>query len=205
MPDTFDTAVALLNSADEEKRLEGIRLLGTIEEARAATELIRFVRWECKKARYMWLAMVRQFRLTGYPPIVEDLRQRNWRLETEAAKALVSIGYNAVAPLSNAIATLSPLLGNTAAEELFIWALGEIGDLSALSVLYPLVRFRYEGAVRIAAQEAIKKIESGNADILDKPIPAAEPQPSVERLPIPAKEPEFPTENLPRPAEERDD
>ncbi len=35
MSDTFDTALTLLNSADEEKRLEGIRLLGTVKEARA--------------------------------------------------------------------------------------------------------------------------------------------------------------------------
>jgi hypothetical protein len=55
--------------------------------------------------------------------------------------------------------------------------------------------------IDVAAKAAVAKIKSANADILDKPIPAAEPQPSVENLPRPAQPPELPTEDLPRPSD----
>ena len=118
------------------------------------------------------------------------------------------MGHSAVTPLVAAVEVIN-LDTESVAVDLFVWALGEIGDLNALAILrkrarIPIVESSTLGAtvVHQAAQEAVKKIEAANADILDKPIPAVEPQPSLENLPIPAKEPELPTEDLPRPSEE---
>ncbi len=71
----------------------------------------------------------------------------------------------------------------------------------ALPVLHRLQTLYTEVSLMLAANEAVRKIKTANADILDKPIPAAEPLPSAENLPIPAEEPKWQTEDLPRPAE----
>lgn len=103
MADAFDTAITLLNSADEEKRLEGVRLLGTIKEARAAEALIEFAKQERKRRVYHWVYWARFMRSFYYPPVIEDLRRHNCRLLVEAGQVLVSIGSPAVMPLGMAL------------------------------------------------------------------------------------------------------
>lgn len=204
---SFDTAIALLNSADEEKRLEGIRLLGTIKETRAAEALIEFLRRESRQRKYRWWIFIARFTYQArYSSTLMDYLSFPpcWILE-RATQSLVNIGHSAVAPLVAEVKSMN-IYAEKIAAELFIWALGEIGDIGALPILRPLVEMGVTGIpTHIAAQEAVKKIESANADILDKPIPAAEPQPSSESLPIPAKEPKLSSEDLPRPADNTTD
>jgi HEAT repeat protein len=164
----LDDNVRKLRSDEPEKRLEGLKGLGEMNEPRAIEYLVAAANDPDMRIRIKAIDTLGNIRATEATPLlIQQLFMRDTDLGTKR-RILACLGKIGDERATGPILDFLARDGDPTAQGNAIFALGEIGDTAALTPLDTLARDGRDERLRALAQDATRKIRA-------KPAPAVVP------------------------------